>query len=322
MVGINPQGRTSAGLSASGYSDPADDSTKKVARLHKPGVAGSSPAAAILSLTETIDTYHSDKEWLSKSMLWDFLEGPDLFHARHVARTLPPYAGGDAFKKGTLVHQWAEHGEDAWWSRVIQIPEDALGAGGRRTTATDKWEKERLAERPDAILLKPDEILAYRLQFDAIKANPAFDELQQATTMREFSIRWTDELTGAHLKCRPDAATHTCLWDIKTTSEKYPLKTFWKSVVDYGYDIQAALYLEGAWAAGLSVDSFVFLITSTVPNYRCHAVTLPQRLIDKARKRLRVALVELQSRLALDHWLPEDTGSITELYVPERYLED
>ena len=290
-------------------------------RLHKPGVAGSSPAAATtLTVDESITAYHSDAEWWSKSQLWDLLsQGAPYFHARHIARSVQPYAPDSSLKKGTYVHEWAEQGDEAWWARVVIIPDDALGVSGRRTKKTDEW---IASQRPDAILLKQDEADAYRRQFDAIRANPIFGELTSDTVLRECSIRWVDAGTGLQLKCRPDAVTQDLLWDIKTTREQNPLQTFWKSVFQYGYDIQAVHYLEGAWAADLKATQFVFLVTSTVPPYLCHAVTLPQRVLDKARRRRQACINDLHARLTFDHWLPEDSGQVTELFVPERYMEE
>jgi len=293
-------------------------------RLHKPGVAGSSPAAAtscLLRHDEPITSYHSDREWWSKSQLWTLhSSGPEAFHARYLFPTPQRYGDSDALKKGTYVHEWAEQGDEAWWDRVVVVPDSALGAGGRRTKATDEYEAALLQSRPDAIILKKDEAEAYRQQFAKILANKAFCELTEATLAREFSVRWRDS-SGLQLKCRPDAVTDSVVWDIKTTREAKPSDTFWKSVVDYGYGYQQALYLEGLQAAGLPIKDFVFLVTSTVYPYRCHAVTLPARLVSRAAKELRSTIAELQARLELDHWLPEDSDQVTELFVPERYME-
>lgn len=291
-------------------------------RLHKPGVAGSSPAAAILSSDESLDQYHADKAWYSKSQLWDLVSlGPKVFQARHVSCLDNSRAVHPALSRGTLVHEWAEVGADAWWGRVVEIPESALGAGGRRTKATEEFESEALFNRPDAILLKADEAASYRAQFAAILANPVYAELSDATIHRELSVRWADD-SGLRLKCRPDALTLDCVWDIKTTKEPSPLESFWKSVIDYGYAFQQVHYLAGLQAAGIAVDKFVFLVTSTVPPYACHGVTLPQRLVAKAEAVWRKAILEVRDRLELDHWLPADSGQITELFVPERYMEE
>ena len=288
-------------------------------RLHKPGVAGSSPAAASLTPNEPIAEYHADRAWFSKSQLWDLVSrGPQSFFARHIAGTDNSSLSTPSLARGSHVHEWAEVGPDAWWSRVVEIPEDCLASNGRRTKRAEEFEK---SLAPDAICLKPDEIASYRMQFDSMLANPAFIELTQATTQREVSIRWRD-VSGLPLKCRPDALTESVIWDIKTTKEQKPLETFWKSVIDYGYGFQACHYIAGCHAAGLEVKEFLFLITSTVPPYACHAVRLPWRLLKKCQTQRRKAIAEVQMRMELDHWLPADSGQVTELFVPERFMEE
>ena len=291
-------------------------------RLHKPGVAGSSPAAATLSHHEPISSYHSDREWWSKSQLWTLhSQGPADFYARYLSDHTELYGDSEAFKKGTLVHEWAEQGSVAWFSRVVEIPDSALGAGGRRTKATDQFEAETLASKPNAILLKKDELDAYSRQFDSLLRCKAFRQLTEETVAREFSVRWVD-VSGVKLKCRPDAVTDSVCWDLKTTREIKPQESFWKSVVDFGYGFQQVLYLMGLEQAGLGIKDFVFVVTSTVAPYRCVAVTLPARLIAKAKAQVRETIANLQARLELNEWLPEGSDQVSELYVPERYMEE
>lgn len=306
--------------SAEGAINPSTEAP----RLHKPGVAGSSPAAASVSLQfdEPITTYHSDREWWSKSQLWDlWANGPLYFHGRYISGSInSPFS--DALKKGTYVHEWAEHCPEAWWGRVVEIPKASLGKDGRWTKATDEFYAATKAEKPDAIVLSTEDIAAYREQFGQMLANPAFARLQEQTEHREFSIRGVDPDTGLNLRCRPDAAAVDFVWDIKTTKERQPLKTFWKSVVDYGYAMQAVLYLQLCRQAGIEAKKFIFLLTSTVPPYECHAVTLPEALLESARRDLRSACMDLKTRLLLDHWSPADEGQITELVVPSWILKE
>jgi len=321
--GLNPP-ESLIGVASPGFGGPPSSGCDAHAvgnwhRLHKPGVAGSSPAAASFSQGESNAEYHADKAWFSKSQLWDLVDrGPEVFYARHIAATDNHSLETPSIARGRHVHLWSEIGPDAFWNLVVEIPESALGAGGRRTKATEEFEK-TLA--PNAIPLKQDEIASYKRQFARMLANEAFAELTEATTHREASIRWRD-ISGLPLKCRPDALTPKVVWDIKTTSEVKPLVTFWKSVIDYGYAFQAAHYLAGCRAAGFEVEEFVFLVTSTVLPYRCHAVRLPQRLLAKAQTQLRKAIAEVQARIEFDHWEPADSGQVTELFVPERYMEE
>lgn len=293
-------------------------------RLHKPGVAGSSPAAAssgttLLNFHEPIDQYHADKAWWSKSQLWDLAEhGPAFFKGRHLDGTIKgPFS--DALSKGTLVHLWADIGHDAWWSRVRQVPPEFIGLNGAILKKGEDWVA---SQPPGSLILKPAEVTAYLAQFAAIRANAIYQSLSRDTEHREFSIRWQCPETGLNLRCRPDAATQAVIWDIKTTKEVNPLKTFWKSVIDYGYHFQASLYMAGARAAGLPATQFLFLVTSTAAPYECHAVVLPSALVAAADKQVRQTCVDLRARLAMDDWSHPDADAVTQLWFPARYMED
>jgi hypothetical protein len=79
----------------------------------------------------------------------------------------------------------------------------------------------------------------------------------------ESSIFWTDEITGLKCKCRPDRLVRNdnlmiCV-DLKTTTDASPEK-FQKSIIDYGYYIQAAHYLQGVRQYFPSLASYVFYI--------------------------------------------------------------
>ena len=291
-----------------------------VPRLHKPGVAGSSPAAAIgsasLSFSEALADYHADREWWSKSQLWTLYDqGPEFFHARYLAGSLN-HTPSAAMERGTRAHEWAENPE-AWWDRVVEIPASSLGKDGRWTKATDEFFFKAKSEREDCIPLSAEDIADYKQQFQKLLDNATFRALSEETEHREFSIRWQDTITGTKLRCRPDACTETVMWDLKTTRDKNPQKTFWKAVVDYGYAFQQVLYTEGARAAGINVKQFVFMVTSTVAPFRCHAVVLPEQLVDQARRQVRTVVADLGNRIALEDWQPEDGGQITTLFVPK-----
>lgn len=272
---------------------------------------------AVTRTDETIEQYHADKAWFSRSQLWDLHNlGPQVFFSRHIAGLSNRGEPSDAMIRGQIIHDWAEKGDKAL-AHIVTIPSEALGKDGRRTNATEEWEKTLATGQ---IGMKEADIASIRAQIEGMKANPMFGELVAATRHKEVSVRWRDSLTKIPLKCRPDAITDALLWDIKTTKEQAPLDGFWKSVVDFGYDLQAAMYLEGCRIAGMPSEKFVFLVTSTVHPYLCHAVTLPDRMIENATTLLRKLAAEVQNRIELDHWLPPDYGQITELSVPHKFL--
>lgn len=111
---------------------------------------------------------------------------------------------------------------------------------------------------------------------------------------REKPFFWTDDLTGEPCKCRADCITKVggqyIVVDYKTTSDA-SVDGFKKEAIKYGYDFQAAMYLEGVvqatkgqsrrrwkkesdgrrhyWNESLEIESpiFVFIAQEKAPPY-------------------------------------------------------
>jgi len=292
-----------------------DDLEKNEHRLHKPGVAGSSPAAAILSPSRAVishcpaEEYHSWPQ-VSASQLKDLASSPLGFYLRHVARTAPPKTS-DALSYGTLLHQWAEEGEEAFWAKVHVAPGDVVTATGQLGKAAQPWLKNL---PPDAIPLSPvtrEQLWQQTRQI--LACEPAVELLDQAID-REFNVAFDWE--GHAVRCRCDGATALCWYDLKTTIEPKPLETFWRAVDKWNYDIQAALYEEAAVQAGWRPHRLRFICTSNTWPHQCCVVTLPESVVRRGRKRALALLVELRRRKEWDSWLPPEYQRVQELRCP------
>ena len=82
----------------------------------------------------------------------------------------------------------------------------------------------------------------------------------------EIELRF--ELSGVACKAKLDGyyARYGCVFDIKTTQDASP-QEFSRSILRFGYHIQAAWYLEAARQNGLDADSFAFLcVESKAPH--------------------------------------------------------
>lgn len=285
-------------------------------RLHKPGVAGSSPAAAItlssVLFDETNGHYHSDRAHLSTTGLKDFLKSPSLYRLG----LDKPSADTESMARGRLAHLVLELGPAVFGDRATTIPEEHLTGLGMLSTKADtrKW----IADQgPDALLLSPSDdhfIEGFLAQFFLNKATA---ELYEDVQHRETSIRW-QRADGTKLRCRPDMITHggVCV-DFKTTKFLNPLKEFYRACVDYDYGLQAAFYGEGLEVSGLSIQPMVFVLISTVGDYQVQAVTLPERFVEMGKRRMDRALSDLYARKAFDNWQPEGYHAVNELYMPE-----
>ena len=286
--------------------------TEQRDRLHKPGVAGSSPAAAITHCPA--EEYHSWPQ-ISCSQLKDLASSPLGFYLRHVAKTAPPKTS-DALSYGTLLHAWAELGEKPFWGRVSVAPADLVTATGQLGRAAQQW----LAEQPaDAIPLSPSQREQLWQQTRQILANTAARELLEQAIDREFNVTW--KWHGHEMRCRCDGATEAVWFDLKTTREAEPLRTFWRSVSDWGYDLQSAVYEAAAVAAGWPEHRLRFIVTSNTFPHHCSVVYLPATVVERGRKRALRLLADLRQRMEWGSWLPADYGSVSELECPAHLHE-
>ena len=112
---------------------------------------------------------------------------------------------------------------------------------------------------------------------------------------KELSIYWTDD-HGGRWKGRPDCFTEDVILELKTASDVRPAR-FAKSRRRYGYDLQAALYIEGIARLTGRRPRFLYV---AVESSRPHTVWLHEpteaelenarNTLDDARKRFRAGL--------------------------------
>jgi hypothetical protein len=286
--------------------DPTDN------RLHKPGVAGSSPAAAISY--EPAEVYFDGPSWAARtncSSLKELDASAVGYYRRYVAKTAPPKTSA-AFDLGKLLHTWAEviDGLDPtpFWRRVHAAPAAHVTATGQLAKSAAEW----IATLPaDAIPMAPAVKSSLEAQTEELLRNPAVVDLLLEVKQREFNIAFS---IGSHeCKCRVDGATSDFAFDWKTTRDTDPHDTFDFAAADFRYDLQAAFYLLGLMQAGWPRHRMRFIATSTTyPHHNC-VMVLPQGVQDAAERRVHELLRELDQRRVLDWWTPTYYGEVVEM---------
>jgi exodeoxyribonuclease VIII len=89
----------------------------------------------------------------------------------------------------------------------------------------------------------------------------------QAIDHSEVSVFWSDPETGIRKKARPDAFIEAGVcFDLKTTTDADE-KGFKRIIGERGYDLQAALYVEGLRACGYEITHFAFIAIEKVPPF-------------------------------------------------------
>ena len=276
-------------------------------RLHKPAVAGSSPAAA--TCHSPAEEYHGWPE-TSCSDLKLLRESPRKYYLRKVAGVAPP-ASSAAFDYGTLLHTWGELGDEEFWRRAA-VPDASLCTAAGAMGAKAKGWLDDLP--PDAIPVSPADEAKLRPQTEALLAHPEVRRIIAATEDAEFNVRST--LAGHSVRGRIDGRTAAYGFDWKTTKDPNPLRTWWRAVIDFGYHLQSAFYTELLTHIGMPRERLRFVVTSTVWPYECAVVVLPTELCAKGHRECLRLLDELQSRREWDCWERHDTSGVVTLDVP------
>lgn len=295
-------------------------------RLHKPGVGGSSPPAASQFQIDhgPAEEYHR-RPGVSCSQLKLLRESPVAFYWRYIAKSSPP-ASSDALSYGTLLHTWAEltglsymRGERTdrdFWQRAVRPEAGFVTAAGALTAKGKEWAATLTGGE---IVLCPADEEKLRPQTKNLLENPKVVELLIDSVDHEFNISW--KWNGHDCRARVDGATHGFLYDWKTTRDKYPLQTWWRSALEYGYHLQSAMYQNAALTAGWPSEPMRFIITSTVWPYECAVRWLPAKVIEAGRKDCLRLLEELRTRTDFDVWHRTDSHECGELYFPAYALK-
>lgn len=191
---------------------------------------------------------------------------------------------------------------------IVVPPDEVLSASKARSGAKYKeWAAEQTG-----IICTADQRDQFRCMVDAMVGNDAVDGLMRETSETQLSVFF--EVDGHKCKVRPDACTPTLWWDLKTTSHGWD--RIYRSVVDYGYDMQAALYQWGAEAVGWPSFRMPFVFVQTCPPYGCRAFVLPEQMVENARTRLRSVMEQVRLRRSTGMYLPVEANEIVELEIP------
>lgn len=269
----------------------------------------------LLSICHTpAGSYHGWPE-VSCSQLKALRESPLAFYWRHEAKAAPPRSS-DALTYGSLLHEWAEIGEDEFWPRVEVCPDTLATAAGAMGAKAKDW----LANLdPTRIPVSPADYKKLRDQTRALLSNPDVPPILARRVDAEFNIKW--KWNGHDCRCRVDGATPDFFFDWKTTRDENPAKEWWRSALNFGYHLQSAMYENAGLAAGWPKHRMVFIVTSTVWPYESAVGPLPQRVIDHGRSECLRLLDELQMRRDLDCWDRLEARGMKEFHFPKYALK-
>lgn len=256
--------------------------------------------------------YHARPE-LSRTFIWSVYRHGGAAQ-KHMDEGHSLFSGNSATSLGsdfdTLVMGLCE-GRDIE-AMIAVAPESVLGKDGRRAgNAYKEWEADALKQ--GRIPCNEE----YRFKLTTMAENllscpPARDCVEE-TNETQVSVFF--EANGHRVRVRPDGCTPRYWWDLKTTSSSWD--QLYRSIFEYGYAMQEALYVRGAMAVGLDWHRMPFVFVRSVPPFDCHTFWLPQDVVEEAGKQLDRTLELIRLRRQTGEYMPADHGEITELLIPQ-----
>jgi hypothetical protein len=133
-------------------------------------------------------------------------------------------------------------------------------------------------ERSDVTILSADDMATVEAIRDAVRGHPTAGKLLARRTDAELSATWTDAATGCPCKARLDAPLFAdrSIVDLKTTDDAGP-DSFARSILNYGYDLQARHYVEAARANDVDVVHFWIVAVEKAPPHAVGVYRLTER---------------------------------------------
>lgn len=107
----------------------------------------------------------------------------------------------------------------------------------------------------------------------------------------EQTFVWQDPITGAWLRCRPDwvSTDRKVIVSFKTTTNAEPEK-FLRSMVDFGYGLQATFEMQGTAAIYRTRPKYVYVVTETTAPYATSLIGLAPEWLELAQEQFEYAV--------------------------------
>lgn len=199
-----------------------------------------------------------DKEYfsldsVSKHALDEFSRNPYAYLARKVAGVEEEEKDSAALLLGRAAHAAVLQPELFEAEFIIQ-PEHIKVRRGK------EWDAFNATATGKTVIKQDDYDIAKGIA-KSVAANATASKLLAACEDREAAVFWKDISTGVDMKAKLDfiSKNGAILGDLKTTTDASP-EAFMKDSDAFGYDIQAAVYIDAVRAAGYAPKCFAFIV--------------------------------------------------------------
>ena len=260
------------------------------------------------------EEYHADKEILGHSALVEILKSPKHYYHR----ISNPHVPTASLEFGTALHAALLEPERFAETYIVSPKFDRRTKEGKADAAA--WEE----AHKGAVSVDEAELKKLQGMQKAVLEHSGAKKLLSKCYV-EMSYFWTDEDTGFQCRVRPDVLALDdqgdviAAIDVKSTSNASKDK-FQKSVMDYGYDLNAAFYSDAIERAIGRRVPYYFLAVESAEPYGVALYKAGQSMLDVGRDKYRSALQLLQWCRENDRWPSyQPFGEFEDLEIPEWY---
>jgi hypothetical protein len=254
--------------------------------------------------------YHSHPAMSYSKLKVAIQDGWREFEGKYITKTLAERKS-DEMEIGTVVHillcEPSRRGD------VILIPDEVLASNGARSG--NAW-KAFAAEHNGRILLKRDQFNHCLRLVDRVHKHPIAGKLLKEVDVWEEPRFWTHKPSGVECRCKVDAQITKHRWrmDVKTSADAMP-EGFSKSIADFFYHLQTAMYLD-SFDDDTDEWKWTWLVVQTegLPRVRCYeidatALALGRDLMDRY-------LDEYHERRERNDWSDDNEDKIVAIAPP------
>lgn len=184
------------------------------------------------------ESYHADKNSLSRSSIRDFHRNPYYYHAMHLKADRPKKLPTIEMILGSAFHTLMLEPDLFEKQYIIEPQRVLLKNVGREAYEAYKAELEEI-DKSSKTILTFEELKTLEAMANALERDPRVLELMKGGEV-EKSFFWKDAKSELMVKSRPDIIQSNMIIDIKTIGDASP-NSFQRSMADGWYHVQGAM---------------------------------------------------------------------------------
>jgi hypothetical protein len=241
--------------------------------------------------------YHYGEEYrkyLSKSCLSYLMKSPAHYKAN---RSEEKYSSPE-MDFGSAAHDI-----------IIRGDESNIKVGPSVGKSSKGWKEFKLSLEPGQIPIQDEDIKIIKEMAEVFQKHKYAKPLISGEIESEITYLWKSRMfENVHLKCRPDILRRNekIICDYKTTKSAWQ-NDFSRAAINYGYDMQAAHYIEGVQEIeGVDGYDFYFIAQEKDPPYAIKVYSAGKELIALGNVKRNIALT--------NYWNAYESGNFDKSY--------